>query len=808
MKIHCPQCQTAFDREVLRGDERIECPHCRGSFLVNSKDTVLYLSTAAGDADSGPTTARGSAHLEGGQRLGGFVIDRVVGEGGMGVVYLGTQVSLGKKVAIKVLPPTLSKNAEFVRRFDREAQALAALNHPNIVTIIDKGYTAGLYYFVMEYVEGITLRHLMRERRLTPTEALRIVPAVCSALEYAHERGIVHRDVKPENILITADGRVKIADFGLSKILSGEGAGHHITRTQTTVGTFEYMAPEQRESSRSVDPRADLYSLGVIFYEMLTGELPIGRFPPPSAKNGTISPEIDEIVMRVLDKDPDRRFQRASEVADEIVRASQPRAAVLPLLDEEEPAWRQWARRGWDVTREFAAGNKGIVIATLAILCFAPHALGPWVFAAGVYFFVRHNRGSEKDSAVSSSPVPVPPVPDLPILTAAPPEPPPPKGSLACWLAFALGGFLIGAYTLIDSIWWPQQMDRFLELPLPRMAQALVGVAALGSTGLLGMLVGLSASARAKNRKRRGRWLARFGTLFSFIFLTHVTARWSDLQAEYVYWRDLETQLERGEGLEDLVERIRNQPESPRLDRHVRVLARFEPTWTREQFLPEATPYVQGVILDEFARSGDPVYLGDIERLMLPPADARTREAAVQSLRHYPADVAVPAYARYQRAVEPHLDAGSRHAVRREVLAAIECLRPMREPEALGVLAGWVDAEDRGVALAACEAILEYAWPQEPAAIRATAAVVSNAPTPLLRKKAARRLAGLPGDAGVSALIDGLGDRDESVRETCIVALRARYETAYGYDPALSPDSPGNVQAIASFRQLASAVER
>ncbi len=164
----------------------------------------------------------------------------------------------------------------------------------------------GLFFIVMEYVDGVNLRQTIRSGKLTPKEALAIVPQICEALQYAHDEGVVHRDIKPENILIDKKGRVKIADFGLAKLLGRESKDHALTATNHVMGTVRYMAPEQMEGSRSVDHRADIYSLGVVLYEMLTGELPLGRFAPPSEKV-QIDVRLDEVVFRSLERTPERR---------------------------------------------------------------------------------------------------------------------------------------------------------------------------------------------------------------------------------------------------------------------------------------------------------------------------------------------------------------------------------------------------------------------------------------------------------------------------------------------------------------------
>jgi serine/threonine protein kinase len=169
----------------------------------------------------------------------------------------------------------------------------------------------------MEYVDGLTLRQVLGTDRLDPSEALAVVPQICDALQYAHDQGVVHRDIKPENVLMDKKGRVKIADFGLAKMLGQATDQFTLTATYQVMGTPRYMAPEQIEQSHSVDHRADIYSLGVVFYEMLTGELPLGRFDPPSRKV-QLDVRLDEVVLRTLEKEPQRRYQRAGDLKTDV----------------------------------------------------------------------------------------------------------------------------------------------------------------------------------------------------------------------------------------------------------------------------------------------------------------------------------------------------------------------------------------------------------------------------------------------------------------------------------------------------------
>jgi serine/threonine protein kinase len=246
-----------------------------------------------------------------------------IGQGGMGAVYKARQKQLDRVVALKILPPQAGAGGPaFAERFAREARALAKLNHPHIVTLYEFGQSDGLFYFLMEFVDGMNLRQLLANSRISPHEALAIVPQICEALQFAHDSGIVHRDIKPENILLDKKGQVKIADFGVAKMIAEsltEAAGNvaaapgELTKAGSTLGTPQYMAPEQIKNSAEVDHRADIYSVGVVFYQMLTGELPSGKIAPPSRKV-RIDVRLDEVVLRALEKEPQHRYQHVGEM--------------------------------------------------------------------------------------------------------------------------------------------------------------------------------------------------------------------------------------------------------------------------------------------------------------------------------------------------------------------------------------------------------------------------------------------------------------------------------------------------------------
>src|SRR5580658_9413217 len=299
MENKCPKCGAALPTGVLSG----LCPACLFKQGAVS-DTGPPPEAAPFQPPSVEEVARMFPQLE----ILGFI-----GKGGMGAVYKARQPGLDRIVALKILPPQTAGGPGFVERFNREARALAKLTHANIVTVHEFGQVNGLPFFIMEFVDGMNLRELEQAGKLPPRQALQIVPQICEALQFAHDEGIVHRDIKPENILVDKRGRVKIADFGLAKLLGRAPEELSLTGTGQLMGTLGYMAPEQLQEAHAVDHRADIYSLGVVFYEMLTGKLPIGRFDPPS-KKVQVDVRLDQVVLRSLESEPGRRYQHASQV--------------------------------------------------------------------------------------------------------------------------------------------------------------------------------------------------------------------------------------------------------------------------------------------------------------------------------------------------------------------------------------------------------------------------------------------------------------------------------------------------------------
>lgn len=342
----CPKCGKPLAPNALKG----LCQEC----LLQAA-----FPTGTETDPSDPTRPKASAFVpptpeELAPKFPQLEIIELLGRGGMGAVYKVRQKSLQRVVALKILPPAVSNEPAFAERFTREARALGRLNHPGIVTVYEFGESNGLFFFLMEFVDGVNLRQMLDAGRVSPREALAIVPQICDALQYAHDQGIVHRDIKPENILVDRRGRVKVADFGLARLmgldvessLSGQSKSGAESATLTEagkiMGTPQYMAPEQKERPLEVDHRADIYALGVVFYQLLTGELPATRIEPPSRKV-QIDVRLDEIVLRTLEKKPELRYQQASALKTHIENLSGPPPKAEPTPENPSaPHVRSW----------------------------------------------------------------------------------------------------------------------------------------------------------------------------------------------------------------------------------------------------------------------------------------------------------------------------------------------------------------------------------------------------------------------------------------------------------------------------------
>ena len=335
----CPQCQSPIPADAPGG----LCPAC---VLLGVAGPTNPSQVAAANTPTIEEVAAAFPELE---------VLEFIGQGGMGVVFKARQPRLDRMVALKILPPALAAQPGFAERFTREARVLARLAHPHIVALYDFGESAGFFYLTMEFVNGVNLRAAMRAG-VKPEQALLLVPHICEALQFAHDHGVLHRDIKPENILLDTAGTPKLADFGIAKLAGEESGKTGLTATGAALGTAAYMAPEQVEKPATVDHRADIYSLGVVLYEMLTGELPLGRFAAPSEKS-TVHRGVDDVVMRALEKERERRQQSATEMKAEVEHASvaENQPPALPARSRELP----WSRA--------AAWGAGLVAASVPL---------------------------------------------------------------------------------------------------------------------------------------------------------------------------------------------------------------------------------------------------------------------------------------------------------------------------------------------------------------------------------------------------------------------------------------------------------
>jgi len=328
----CPNCSVKYDVSLFTSGAKVRCRHCGIKFTVQREDTQPGGPGGgrAGVVAPRPASKRPSRTAQnfippGTVLASAFEVGRQIGKGAMGSVYEGTQRSLERKVAIKVMSDDLAGQEEFRLRFRREAAALAQLSHPNVVAIVDQGTHDGWYFLVMEFVEGPTLRSVIADRRL-PHElrkAFTYAIQVGHGMSYAHGKGIIHRDLKPENVLLAHFGDEqrhkvvpKICDFGLADLLESNRSYANLTGSRISMGTVNYMAPEQRQDAGRVDQRADIFSYGVMVYEMLTGSLPLGRFPLASKKNPGVHPNIDGPLMRSLEPNAKTRLGAVRELVE------------------------------------------------------------------------------------------------------------------------------------------------------------------------------------------------------------------------------------------------------------------------------------------------------------------------------------------------------------------------------------------------------------------------------------------------------------------------------------------------------------
>jgi hypothetical protein len=372
LKLSCPSCRTEYQVDHYERDSVMLCSTCREALVLSDPEsggrgdargpatpvppsqTPRAPQTGAPEAPAAPANGAPSAEAKDsylGKVFGGCQIIAKVGHGGMGIVYKAKQLNLGRIVAVKILSSELSKDSSFVRRFFQEARSAAQLNHGNIVHINDVGEHQGVYYFVMEFVDGRNLKEILKtgwkapaegepksvdaaQERLDVAFAVDIALQVCQALKHAHNRGIIHRDIKPENIMLTGEGVAKLADLGLAKRVASEGAAG-MTHAGSIFGTPFYMAPEQAKDFSKVDARSDIYSLGVTLYKMLTGKVPFdGRSPievmikaidgkrvPVRELREDVPKDLEEIVDRMMHRLPEKRYQQVDDVIADLTRA-------------------------------------------------------------------------------------------------------------------------------------------------------------------------------------------------------------------------------------------------------------------------------------------------------------------------------------------------------------------------------------------------------------------------------------------------------------------------------------------------------
>ncbi len=307
MKILCPECNHSVT--VPDGGRELRCPSCNLTADLSRMGTSPGVTPAAMTRDLS------------GEELGGYRLVEVIGIGGMGVVYRAVRTLDGAEVAVKILScASVWEKEAFLARFEREIRTLYRLEHPHIVRIMDSGTEGDIHYLVTEYIRGESLAERMRRGTMTSQTVIDVMEGVLEAISYAHEKGVVHRDIKPANILLS-DAGVKVLDFGLAQISSKERALTTLTRTNLAMGTFNYLSPEQRTDAKAVDGRSDLFSLGVVLFEMLTGALPLGNFQPPSRVNAEVDKRFDKVVAKSLDPDPDARYQTAKQFTDALPTA-------------------------------------------------------------------------------------------------------------------------------------------------------------------------------------------------------------------------------------------------------------------------------------------------------------------------------------------------------------------------------------------------------------------------------------------------------------------------------------------------------
>jgi hypothetical protein len=405
----CPNCEARNDVSAHVGGALARCGHCGVRFEVSRREpswparprspeervswdelaavgnpnplSRTELPPSEVDVDVAHLSAAAAPHTRAEKvvpfpQLEGFALHERLGQGGMGEVYRATRLSDCRPVAVKVLSATLAAVPDYVRRFDREAAAMAQLDHPGVVRLLSRGRSGPHCWIAMELIDGVSLRTHAFQFRPSARTLARLLAQVAHALAYAHARSVVHRDLKPDNVLVLPDGRTKVLDFGLAG-LHAVGA-EILTQSNVAMGTANYMAPEQRKDARRADHRADLYSFGVMTYELLTGELPVGRFQPASRLVPGLEPAWDGLIERCLEQDPAARPHSALELAHALDAIS----GVSPPFDLA-PKTRRRARRSRIWSWLGIGGAIGVVFAIAGLRVATDHAR-PQTLAAAV----------------------------------------------------------------------------------------------------------------------------------------------------------------------------------------------------------------------------------------------------------------------------------------------------------------------------------------------------------------------------------------------------------------------------------------